>query len=274
MNDLAQHNVTLEPPQIIDLRLRKVVQNIEETMRNIDGVLGEDPFPLKHSFAHGLYIREVFMPKDHLIVGKLHRDSYFNSIIRGDVSILTEEGIKRVKGPASLISPAGTKRFGRTHEDTVWVTVHANPDNITDIDVLEDMIHIKDFCEVRGCVIKDGIEIDFNVKEFRALTKEIFAHEKTGFWSDWTEEQQKIYMSGDWEAFSGSRGYTASEIDTLRQWIKMKERGESLGLDPLNMILDLSMEVSMKNIKADKRGEILKSSHMPSSTKQPYKEVI
>ena len=224
------------------------------------------------------------MPKGMFVVGKLHKHSYLNVILTGDVSVLTEEGARRVKAPGHVIAPSGTKRFGYTHEETVWLTVHANPDNITDIDVLEEMIHAKDYSEIPGCLIEAGEKAivdfeeeisvinscSFNVDKFRALTKEVFSKEKDGFWSDWTKEQQDIYMSGDWEAFSRSRGYSDNEIENLRLWIELLEEGQRLGLDPLGKIRDLSLECAIKNIAKDVNGEILLSSHIPSSSKKPY----
>ena len=59
----------------------------------------------------------------------------------------------------------------------------------------------------------------------------------------WTKEQQDLYMSGDWEAFSKSRGYTKEEIANLKSWIKMKEDGEKQRWAPLEIINDLNVEV-------------------------------
>ncbi len=272
------------PKRVINADIRRTILAIEAKIKSMPESLGEDCFPLEHSFAEGVYIRKIVMPKGHFIVGKLHRHSYLNVILSGDVSVLTEEGAKRVRGPGYVISPPGTKRFGYTHEETVWLTVHANPDNITDIDILEDLIHAKDFSEIPDCLIEVGENaiydfsdeiavIDgesFNIEKFRALTKEVFSKEKDGFWSDWTKEQQDLYMSGDWESFSRSRGYTENEIERLRLWIDVLEEGERLGLSPLDKIRDITTEFALKNIEKDKRGEILLSSHIPSSKKVPY----
>jgi len=278
MNDLQERVIELPPRRVINERFRDIVRAAEAWIESIPGHLGEDPFPLKHTFAEGVYIRELFIPKGYFLVGKLHRDSYASFILSGDMSVLTEEGVRRVKGPCWNVAPEGIKRFGFSHEDTVWVTVHPNPENITDIDILEDRIHAKDYddlpqiIDAHKCVeVKSFMkEVLFDVDKFRELTKEIFAHEKDGFWSDWTKEQQDLYISGDWEAFSRSRGYTEQEIDALGQWINMKESAEQFGLNPLEDILDLSIAVAEKNSRKDKNGEILLSSHVPSSKKIAY----
>ena len=271
MNDIIEQ----PPKQIVNVNLRKVIAAIEAKIKAMPGALGEDPFPLKHSFAKGVYVREIRIPKGYFVVGKLHKDTYLNCILSGDMSVLTEEGVKRIKGPCWNIAPEGTKRFGYSHEDTVWVTAHANPDEIRDIPTLESMIHARDYDEIPAVIDCEEAnflmnELTFDVERFRALTREIFDHEKDGFWSDWTKEQQELYMSGDWEAFSRSRGYTESEIDTLREWIRVKEDGEARGINVLDTIRDLSLACALKNIEKDTKGEIMLSSHIPTSKKVPY----
>jgi hypothetical protein len=268
---------------VVRVDVRKAIMAIEAKIKSMPGALGEDPFPLKHLFAEGVYIREVTIPKGYFVVGKLHKDSYANFILSGDMSVLTEEGIKRVKGPSWTVAPAGTKRFGYSHEDTVWATVHANPENIKDIDKLESMIHAESYEELPAVIDCPELEAftqevigsdntPFNVEVFRAVTANVFSHEKEGFWSDWTKEQQELYMSGDWEAFSRARGYTEEEILDLRLWIHMKEDAESRGINALALVKDLLNASAINNIMKDTNGEIMLSSHIPSSKKTPYQQ--
>lgn len=273
MQDVMERTVQLPPHREVNLNLRKLIVTLEAKIKANPDSLGKDPFPLTHSFAEGLYIREIRIPKGYFVVGNLHKDNYFNCILSGDMSVLTEEGVKRVTGPCWNVAPAGTKRFGYSHEDTVWVTAHPNPENIRDIEKLESQIHAESYEEIAAVIeVEDykRITCDFDAEKFRALTKTIFEHEKDGFWSDWTKEQQELYMSGDWEAFSRSRGYTEEEIADLASWISMKEDGESRGVPVLDIIRDLSVEQALINIVKDKRGEIFLSSHIPTSAKKPY----
>lgn len=274
-----------QPP--VNMRFRQMITALEDKLKTLPGAMIGDCFPLKHSFAEGVYIRELIIPKGMFCVGKLHKDSYVNCFLKGDMTILTEEGLKRIKGPCAIVSPAGTKRFGYSHAEVVWVTVHPNPTNTMDIEKLESAIHVDDYADLPDKVIDinpEEVELIFNdfvkqiamvfdVEAFRELTKKVYSHEKPGFWSDWTKEQQELYISGDWEAFSRSRGYTEEEISDLRLWINIKESAEKQGYNPLAVIRDLSQDLALKNIVLDKKGEILKSSHIPSSAKLPYKEV-
>lgn len=92
--------------------------------------------PVKHHFSRGVYARELFIPKGTVLVGKIHKYSQINIVNLGDISVLTEDGVKRVKAGATIVSPAGIKRAGYAHEDTVWTTIHGTHE--TDLDKLED----------------------------------------------------------------------------------------------------------------------------------------
>jgi hypothetical protein len=112
---------------------------------------GDNPIcPLKHSFADGMYVREIFIPKGCLIVGKIHKHNHPNFLLKGKVRILTEfEGESILEAPMSIISKAGTKRALFTLEDTVWVTVHLNPNGHTQIcDELENEIIAENYSEI------------------------------------------------------------------------------------------------------------------------------
>jgi hypothetical protein len=52
-----------------------------------------------------------------------------NILSKGEISVLTEDGIKRVSAPFHVVSPAGTKRIAYAHEDCVWTTIHGTEEN-------------------------------------------------------------------------------------------------------------------------------------------------
>lgn len=114
--------------------------------RNID-----DLCPVKHHFAKGVYAREMFIPKGTVLVGKIHKHTNLNIMSAGELSVLTDEGIKRVKAPFTVISPPGVKRIAYAHEDTVWTTVHGTEE--TDIEKIEQQFiaqseqEFLEFCE-------------------------------------------------------------------------------------------------------------------------------
>ena len=127
---------------------RENVCTLEEQIKSLPGaVIGDSEVcPLTHTFTDGMYVRQIFMPKGMLIVSKIHKYEHPYFILSGDVSVLTEDGVVRLKAPYSGITKAGTKRVLYIHEDTVWTTIHRT--NSKDLKKIEKKIIAKSFDEV------------------------------------------------------------------------------------------------------------------------------
>ena len=137
-----------ESPGEIESRdeFRKRIFDLENVMSKIPGAtFGDSPeMPLKHSFAEGVYVREIFIPKGHVLTGKIHKHSHPNFLMSGEVIVVTEErGREHLKAPLSMISAPGTKRAVIALEDTVWITVHVT--NETDLEKIEDYVIAKTY---------------------------------------------------------------------------------------------------------------------------------
>ena len=130
------------------MSIRASMLNIEKEVGKIPGAVFGDAFPLKHTFADGCYIREIFMPKDYVVVSKIHKVTHPYFILKGSVSVLTEDGIVKITAPYSGITKAGTKRILYTHEDTVWTTIHVTKSQ--DLKQIEKEIIAKNFKEIDG----------------------------------------------------------------------------------------------------------------------------
>ena len=89
----------------------------------------------KHYFADGMYCREVFRVAGTLIVGKVHKKEHFFVVVSGEMTLWTEEGMKRVSAPFVWVSRPGTKRVTLAHEDSIAITVHQV--NSRDIEAIE-----------------------------------------------------------------------------------------------------------------------------------------
>ena len=123
--------------------IMKVQENLENHPNGLTGEALEKLNPLKHSFADGCYIREIFNPKGELLVTGIHKVKHPFFLMKGDMTILMEDGIKRIKAPHYGITLPGTKRIIYCHEDCVFITVHAT--ELTDIKEIEEEIIAKDF---------------------------------------------------------------------------------------------------------------------------------
>ena len=136
---------------------RSAICKLENFMSKIPGAEFGDCCPLKHSFGDGIYIREINMPKGMLITSKIHKLAHPYFILKGDVTVLTEDGEVRIKAPFKGITPSGTKRALYIHEDTTWITVHVTKE--TDLEKIEEEIIAKNFKDL-------GIDIDEAITDF------------------------------------------------------------------------------------------------------------
>jgi hypothetical protein len=80
---------------------------------------------VKHYFANGLYVRELFIPAGTTGTGAVHLHEHVSMIISGDITVMSEHGNQRIKAPMIRVMKPGTKHVAFAHEDTVWVTAHA-----------------------------------------------------------------------------------------------------------------------------------------------------
>lgn len=121
---------------------REDILLMEEYLKACDGALigDNDTCPVTHTFADGMYVREIFIPAGMFVVGKIHKHSHPNFLLSGIVRVVTEFGSEQLIGPRSIISKAGTKRALYAITDLVWVTVHLNPTNTEDLGELEEEI--------------------------------------------------------------------------------------------------------------------------------------
>jgi len=126
--------------------LRTKILAFEQVLGQLPGAVFGDSaaMPLTHTFADGVYVRQIFIPKGTVLTGKIHRYAHPNFLLQGEVIVVTEGGGREhLRAPLALISPAGTKRVVVALEDTVWVTVHVTTE--TDLARIEAAIIAPDY---------------------------------------------------------------------------------------------------------------------------------
>jgi hypothetical protein len=134
------------PKPVVNDDLIEKLYTIEEGLKEFPQL----DIPKTHYFSEGIYARELTLRKGWVLIGKLHKYSQINVISKGDVSVLTEKGWKRMKAPHTFESPAGTKRAVYVHEDTVWTTFIGTDE--TDVDKMDETLTIgshKEYIEVK-----------------------------------------------------------------------------------------------------------------------------
>lgn len=134
--------------------MREKVMRLEAALKRLPQL----PEEVLHHFAAGIYMRELRIPKGAILTGKIHRHAHMNFLIQGDISVLTEHGVVRLTAPATIMSQPGIKRAGYAHEDTIWITVHENPDDEHDLEKLEARYIAPSFAALEAdCVEPDQI---------------------------------------------------------------------------------------------------------------------
>ena len=123
--------------QIQDLQ-NFLVDNADEV--NIVTHQNSQLFPLEHTFADGIYIRQMTMDKDSLVVGAIHNHLHVWFLLSGHITVATEGESLEYVAPCYVLATPGTKRVIYANEDSVFVNVHKNPTNCQDIEELEKEI--------------------------------------------------------------------------------------------------------------------------------------
>lgn len=145
-------DVQVRPPMVTPIpaknsKVRQFILDVEKKLdKQPNAVYGDNGAPLKHSFGDGLYVREIFLPKGMLLTSAIHKFEHPYFILKGDVTVLTEEGVVRIKAPFQGMTPPGTKRLIQVHEDTIWITVHATDER--DVVKARAELTARDFSEI------------------------------------------------------------------------------------------------------------------------------
>lgn len=96
--------------------------------------------PIAHYFVPGMYAREMFIPAGVLVTSKVHKTRHIYVVLKGELAVYDGDGIKLVTAGAMGVTEPGTRRVGLAFQDTVWVTFHANPDDESDLEVIEERL--------------------------------------------------------------------------------------------------------------------------------------
>lgn len=109
-----------------------------EDVRRLEALLLTLPQINLHTkhIVHGkVSARSGLIPAGCALTGALTKIDNICVLI-GDITVTTEEGVKRLTGFHVLPAKAGAKRAGIAHADTWWVTLHHT--ELTDIAAIED----------------------------------------------------------------------------------------------------------------------------------------
>jgi hypothetical protein len=131
----------------ITLNKREEIQALQDLLiHNADGVniegdgnsiVHSDNFPLKHMFADGVYIRQMDMKAGSMVIGAIHNHLHAWFLLTGHLAVVTEDSTEEFIAPCYVLATPGSKRVIYAIEDSIFVNIHKNPNNIKDIEKLE-----------------------------------------------------------------------------------------------------------------------------------------
>lgn len=109
---------------------------------------------LRHIYADGLYGREWTCEAGCIIVTEIHKVQHISSLIKGKIVVTSDSGCQVLEAPQFFVTEPGTQRVLLTLTDTVFTTVHLNPDNEKDPEVLKARLTVRTYdqlaSEVQG----------------------------------------------------------------------------------------------------------------------------
>lgn len=137
---------------------------------NIEGLTPIDinsPEHLKHYFANGAYVREMILPPNTAVVGRIHKHETINILLEGELTVVDETGNKKeFKAPHVFIAPAGNQKAAYTKTKVRWLNSWAcdttDPDEALGLLTCETMEEYQDF----------QLEIE-SKKDVKLLTSEL-----------------------------------------------------------------------------------------------------
>jgi hypothetical protein len=101
----------------------------------------------EHTFMPSVYERKITIPPWTVLTGAAHKTDYHVRLEKGTIAVNTDDGVKVFTAPFDFPAKAGMQRAGRVFdEEVIWVDVYDNPDNCTELAILEDRLYIVPDC--------------------------------------------------------------------------------------------------------------------------------
>lgn len=123
-----------------------------EKMNWIAGLTGGvDQVECPHTrkmLANRIYYGEQVIPSQTIIVGAVHKYEHFFMLLKGEMTLFTEDGLSYLKSPEIFVSRAGSKRIGYAHSDCIVANIERLEDWMSDsVDSLWDQLYAGTFDE-------------------------------------------------------------------------------------------------------------------------------
>jgi hypothetical protein len=92
--------------------------------------------PVTHTFKNGWYVREMFIPKETLFIGRKHRHGHRCELVSGNILHVTEFAKRHLEAPFEFTTTPGYQMVLYAKTDVVGRTYHPDTGE-RDTDALE-----------------------------------------------------------------------------------------------------------------------------------------
>jgi quercetin dioxygenase-like cupin family protein len=123
----------------------------EDVLKQLPGA----EFPVEHFHIPGVYARKIFMPSGSVITSRVHKADNISVVASGSCVVVQNGERWHLQAGDVWVTRAGTKRALYMPEDCVWVTIHGNPNDLTDPAEIFDFYTTND-CEEALRLIHEG----------------------------------------------------------------------------------------------------------------------
>jgi len=144
---------------LLDVSVRHKIEALENEFLKLPQV----EIPVIHRWSGGIYVREITIPKDTILTGRIYLDDHFDIMVSGDVTVSSNDGLKRLQGFHIFEGLMGKKRAGYTHQETRWITMCICPEMPDDEYI--DYITVTSFSEFDQRLMDRGTIDESEIKE-------------------------------------------------------------------------------------------------------------
>ena len=133
--------LSITKQELIDIEQHLIsLADGENIIADNGNIVYHDKFKYKHTFADGIYVRQMTIAKDEVIIGAIHKHLHVWFLLSGNITVLTSGELEEYKAPCTVLSEPGVKRVIYGNEESIFTNVHKNPTNTEDIKELEKQI--------------------------------------------------------------------------------------------------------------------------------------
>lgn len=99
---------------------------------------------LTHTFTPGLYCRKWQAKAGTLWVSRIHKTEHQFVVLEGAASVWVDGNEFYYEAPHHGVTKPGTRRILYIWEDIIWMTFHANPDDLNEDEIVELITEVHD----------------------------------------------------------------------------------------------------------------------------------